>query len=65
MPRGKAADELMAKEIMIAYIHSLGPSASFLFRQPGREATNEKNFSETWHIIVKAISGQAPATGTH
>jgi hypothetical protein len=62
MAKGTPADEGIARDIIIAYIQSLGSGSSVLFRRPGQEQVVTQNFEETWDRILKTVSGQNSAS---
>jgi hypothetical protein len=45
-----------AKEIMMAYIQSLGTTSSVLFPKAGSENTAIEQFEGTWVRILKTLS---------
>jgi len=47
-----------AKEIMIAYIQSLGTASNSLFLKPGRESQANESFEGAWDRIIKKVSVQ-------
>jgi hypothetical protein len=59
MEQEVTAAEHVTKEIIIAYIQSLGTGANILFPKSTRDHLVTENFEATWNRILKTVMGQA------